>query len=355
MQVANTWLCNGVFRRQPRLLHSNPESTSALFSVVTVQQPKLLYSTLSSGPSHQATPAAAGSALPLKCPTDPDGTYIGNKRPNPLSLSTAIKRLSAAGEIQTIPKPTPTETPFYASSWVDLSAASFQALLSTKRHLYLVHKGLTERNEFCSDVLEALADAALLRSGAIFRSRFPKQNLPPTRPLDFVVEINRTPFGGEIKNYREWLYPDSSEIWQTISKCCELDLVPVLITRKLPYVSFLLFKKAGMIGYQTHFQYFHPVVEPELARVKSVDGLGYKDIRCVLEPDKNMISFFQKTLPKIGPEFRARFASNKPLLLHFADVLKLRDDSLNPRIRNQAFSEAWNAFFGGDLPDELII
>jgi hypothetical protein len=119
-----------------------------------------------------------------------------------------------------------------------------------------------------------------------------------------VVEVAGTLFGGEAKNFREWLYPDSWEIWAAISKCCELHAVPLLVARKLPYVSFVLFGKIGMVGYQTHFQFFHPAVEPELARVKHVDGLGYKDIRCTLEPDANMIKFFRTTLPKIAPNSR---------------------------------------------------
>ena len=228
-------------------------------------------------------------------------------------------------------------------------------LLATRRHLYLLHKGLTERNDFCSDVLEQMLDTALVRAGASFLSRFPSPKLPASRPLDFVADIGGTRFGGEAKNYREWIYPDSSEIWSAISKCCELDAVPVLITRKLPYISFLLFRNIGMVGYQTHFQFFHPIVEPELARVKHVAGLGYKDIHCVTEPDANMINFFKTTLPRIGPDFQQRFASHKLLLQHFADDEKLRDDSLNPKVRQKVFAQAWKALVGRDLSDDLTV
>jgi hypothetical protein len=59
---------------------------------------------------------------------------------------------------------------------------------------------LTERNELCGDALEKLVDSALERSGvAVFQSRFPRQNIPPTRPLDFVVDINGVLWGGEDK------------------------------------------------------------------------------------------------------------------------------------------------------------
>jgi hypothetical protein len=164
-------------------------------------------------------------------------------------------------------------------------------------------------------------------------------------------------FFGEvrIKNLREWIYPESEEIWSAISKCCELDAVPVLITRKLPYVSFLFFGRAGMVGYQTHFQYFDPATEPELSRVKAVDGLGYKDIHCTLEPNEHIIRFFGKTLPKISAEFQARFKKNKQILKHFADDERLRDGNLNPQIRHSVFAKAWKAVVGNELTDDLLI
>jgi hypothetical protein len=278
----------------------------------------------------------------------------GDKRPDPLSLSAALSRLIADNKIVHIRKHAPTETPFYAPTWVDSNDPKFQALLANRRHLYLLHKGLTERNEFCSDVLEKMLDTALERTGATFVSRFPSQNLPAGRPLDFAVDINATRFGGEAKNYREWLYPDSVEIWSSISKCCELDAVPVLIARKLPYVTYLLFRNVGMVGYQTHFQFFHPTVAPELLRVMSIDGLGYKDIRCVMDPDSNMLRFFQSTLPRIGPDFASRFSKNKKLLLEFADKHRLADKTLNPRIRKQVFSEAWSALTGAAFSEDPL-
>jgi serine/threonine protein kinase len=51
------------------------------------------------------------------------------------------------------------------------------------------------------------------------------------------------------KNLREWLYLESWEIWSAISKCCELDVVPLLITRKFPLSpTYLFFRNAGMPG-----------------------------------------------------------------------------------------------------------
>jgi hypothetical protein len=46
--------------------------------------------------------------------------------------------------------------------------------------------------------------------------------------------------GLECKNVREWLYPDRTEIRQTIDKCLRLDCVPMIIGRRIPYVTFRL-------------------------------------------------------------------------------------------------------------------
>ncbi len=277
----------------------------------------------------------------------------GDKRPNPVSVSEALRSLAQKNLIHILPKKSPQETSFYAPISTNIASPGFQSLYTTRRFLYLQHKGLTERNEFCSDVLEEIVDSAIVSSGCSprFLSRYPSQNLPKARPLDFVVTIDGTTWGGEIKNVREWLYPDDPLIWLAISKCIELDVVPLLVTRKLPYVTFLFFGKIGMVGFQTHFQFFHPTTAPELARVIAVDGMGYKDIRCSLAPPPQLMNFFSRTLPKIGSDFQARFTAHKDLLKNYADVKGLADKNLNHNIRKSAFSAAWNELFGSSFTD----
>ena len=125
----------------------------------------------------------------------------GHKRPNPLSLTQALRKMVANGSVIELAKRTAKETPFYALSSSDRSSTRFGTLLETRRHLYLLHKSLTERNEYCSDVLEELIDKALVGAGvSTFLSRFRSQTLPPKRPLDFVIELGQVRFGGEAKN-----------------------------------------------------------------------------------------------------------------------------------------------------------
>ncbi len=104
-------------------------------------------------------------------------------------MSQAIKDLQR-NSVQVVPKRAATETPFYSPRTITIADPGFQALLLKRLHLYLLHKQLAGQNQFCGDVLEQLLDTALERSGAaIFRSRFPKQDLPAQRPLDFRPEI----------------------------------------------------------------------------------------------------------------------------------------------------------------------
>jgi hypothetical protein len=280
----------------------------------------------------------------------------GDKRPNPLSISVAVRQLVARGEVRVVPKRAANETPFYSPRWAVLESARFRELFAKRRHLYLLHKKLTEQDEFCGDVLEEVVDKALERAGTVrFVSRFPKQDRPAGRALDFVVEIGGVAWGGEVKNYREWIYPESWEIWAAVSKCCELDVVPILVARKLPYISYLFFGKVGMLGYQTHFQMFHPVTEPELQRVRAVDGLGYKDIRCLLEPAENLVRFFRVTVSRVAGEFRKRFERTREVLRRFAETERMADRHLNPAVRAAKFREAWRAIVGGELSEDHLV
>ncbi len=280
----------------------------------------------------------------------------GDKRPNPVAISEALRLLVGEGRVQELERVGERESVFYGLGGVDWGRQAFKELRLTRRGLYVTHRALAGQNELCGYILEKIIDSALEQVGGVtFVSRFPAQNVPKDRPLDFVVEIGGVKWGGEAKNHREWLYPESWEIWSPISKCCEIDAVPMVVARKFPYVTYLLFKHGGIVGYQTHFQYFHPVVSHELARVKPVDGLGYKDIRCVVEADKNLVGFFQRTLPRVSKDFRTRFDGKKHLLKHFADEKGLANRKLPPDKRRAVFSDAWHAIVGGEVPDDLLV
>ena len=53
--------------------------------------------------------------------------------------------------------------------------------------------------------------------------------------------------GIEIKNTREWIYPDKDIVTQLLRKCVQIDVVPVLISRRIHYTAFTVLNACGGI------------------------------------------------------------------------------------------------------------
>ena len=63
--------------------------------------------------------------------------------------------------------------------------------------------------------------------------------IPGGKQLDFLVHHKTAGYAGlEMKNIREWIYPDRDEIRELLAKCCALDVVPVLIARRISFFNF---------------------------------------------------------------------------------------------------------------------
>src|SRR6266480_4581288 len=144
--------------------------------------------------------------------------------------------------------------------------------------------------------------------------------------LDFIIfDRQNGPVGIEVKNIREWLYPNSKEVRELLNKCCSLDAVPVLIARRYPYVTFRLLSRCGVIVHQTYNQLL-PYTAAEIARkAKDKRLLGYHDIRVSNEPDARLNRFVSINLLKVLPEARARFNKAKNLLYAHA-TLSISDE-----------------------------
>ena len=82
--------------------------------------------------------------------------------------------------------------------------------------------------------------------------------LPGDQKLDFLLRhIDAGHAGIEVKNVREWFYPDRKEVRDHLNKCCSINAVPVLIARRIPYVTFTeVFKPCGVIIHETLNQRF---------------------------------------------------------------------------------------------------
>ena len=138
--------------------------------------------------------------------------------------------------------------------------------------------------------------------------------------LDFLVRHPEAGWAGiEAKNVREWLYPDREEITELLGKAVALDCVPVLIGRRIPFVTFKVLSACGVVFHQTYNQLL-PEADRELAE-KAQDKrlLGYHDIRVGNEPDDRLLKFIGTNLAQVLPEARDRFDKYKDLVGDFAD------------------------------------
>ena len=140
------------------------------------------------------------------------------------------------------------------------------------------------------------------------------------RQLDFLFQHAESGWAGiEVKNVREWLYPDRAEIRDLISKAVALDCVPVLIARRFPYVTFKVLNMCGVVVHQTYNQRFHVVDHAPAAQAKDKNLLGYHDIRVGDAPDDRLVKFITVNLPAVLPAARERFEEFKDLLEAFGD------------------------------------
>jgi len=59
--------------------------------------------------------------------------------------------------------------------------------------------------------------------------------------LDFLLVHPIAGWAGiAAKNIREWLYPNRQEVMDLLAKCCDLQVIPVLVARRIAYATFSL-------------------------------------------------------------------------------------------------------------------
>jgi hypothetical protein len=145
------------------------------------------------------------------------------------------------------------------------------------------------------------------------------RELTGAQRLDFLVRHPEAGYLGlECKNTRPWIYPHDEEIKEMLTKCIALDIVPVLIARRIPFVTFMLFSTCGVVMHQTYNQLL-PNAEAALAdQARNKQLLGYHDIRLGNAADPRMIKFITKNLPQIAAEAREKYDNFKDLLDGFA-------------------------------------
>jgi len=76
--------------------------------------------------------------------------------------------------------------------------------------------------------------------------------MPSQKRFDFVLCGTSAGFAGiEVKNLREWIYPNREEVRELLLKCCGVDALPILIARSIHYSAFKVLHPCGVIIHQT--------------------------------------------------------------------------------------------------------
>jgi len=188
------------------------------------------------------------------------------------------------------------------------------------------------QNEDYGESLQAIVQSAIEQSKQYTWFNEPGKAPPPgttisgTRitgevpPLDhYLVHLPGIQIGVEDKNYREWVYGDHPKIRVLLGKCQALNMLPVLVTRKVHYTTRLLFHHLGAVAFQTHYQCFPLKYADRLADAKHKDGLGFADIRFTEEPPLHVVRLFSEYLPRLIVPSWEKFKSNADIIKAYVD------------------------------------
>lgn len=158
----------------------------------------------------------------------------------------------------------------------------------------------------------------------------------------------------EVKNLRDWVYPQTAELYQLLDKSAQLQrsaptasILPVLATRRVNHTLRFLALRLGFKVLETRQQYIRTVSDDDLAEVRN--ELGYMDLMRIEDGEtrKELVQFFRRSLAIKALEYAENWRT--AVLTHGVDeffpVLR------NPRLR-YADREAVMAHFRATM-DEL--
>jgi hypothetical protein len=145
------------------------------------------------------------------------------------------------------------------------------------------------------------------------------RRIPGKKHVDFIVSYGRSRWAAiEVKNTREWLYPSHSNVRELLAKALSIDAVPVLIGRRIPFVTFRVLSPCGLVIHQTYNQLYPGAESALAAKARDKTLLGYHDIRLGNNPDQRLQKFVHENLPRILPDARDRFQEFRDLLMPYA-------------------------------------
>jgi len=229
----------------------------------------------------------------------------------PLPLHDALADLRAAGRIVVHPpEPTRGGRPVTlitavtdARNTTAVETAAARKRLLTARYLGWA-QGTPTREAVIGPAAERVVHASLTKAAPAvgYRLENPRAGTAatflgmtvPIGPLDNAALLPTVESGLpgptvavpiEVKNLRDWLYPNNAEVYQLLTKAAKLQqarpgvpIMPLLIARRIHITTFRMFKDLGAYGIQTKRQYIGAVDGGD-ERIQEVrTGLGFFDL-----------------------------------------------------------------------------
>lgn len=218
---------------------------------------------------------------------------------------------------------------FYLPKDFDLNLEDDKKRYIFITNLYKKYREIATNQEYCGYVLEKIVQKAVQKTKYHFlggpgksTNRLVINGREIKGDIDLILfGKGKEILGVECKNKREWFYSRAKDIWEIIEKCVNNKTLPVIMARKFSYRTRTFFKKLGILGFETHNQYFLPKLEEEMKDIRHKDGLGFADIRFKDKPEKRYITFFDSTVKSQEEPYRNKFFSYLDLLKEYSKQL----------------------------------
>lgn len=169
--------------------------------------------------------------------------------------------------------------------------------------------------------------------------------------LDYILfHPEAGPMGIEVKNIREWIYPDRSIVKALLAKCIQVNAVPVIVARRISYSTYSLLTDCGVVVHQFYNQ-LYPYADENLANlVRQKLSLGYFDVRVGNAPDARMQRFFTLNLPAVAKEARRKFDEHLETISAYAET-RMSYKEFTARIRGRFEEEPKEIGWEPEAPD----
>lgn len=158
----------------------------------------------------------------------------------------------------------------------------------------------------------------------------------------------------EVKNVRDWLYPQAREIYQLLYKSAilqqhapEVPIVPVLVCRRAHLTLIFMASQLGFRVLATERQYIYNVDSIKLNEVRT--ELGFLDLTEQVDADDRVVRWFRQSLPKKTLESAAKWRTTV-LDLGWTDKFRQLSQPMSVQTRARLVDRLRDEAKAADLP-----